>query len=83
MPKRKLIELPEEIAPIMKKIGMKVDNYRKTINPNYRKFAELNDINVMTLWRVQNGEDVKLSSFLMILKKMDVSPKEFFSTFDY
>ena len=82
MPKRKTIELPEEIAPMIKEIGLKVDNYRKTINSNYRNFAESNDINVMTLWRVQNGEDVKLSSFLLILKKIGVSPKEFFSTFD-
>jgi len=83
MPKRKTIELPEEIAPVMKEIGLKVDEHRKKLNPNYRKFAELNDISIMTLWRVQNGEDVKLSSFLMILKKIDVSPKDFFSTFDY
>ena len=82
MPKRKPIKLPEEVTPLMKEIGQKVDSYRKTINPNYRNFAESNDINVMTLWRVQNGEDVKLSSFLMILKKIGVSPKEFFTTFD-
>ena len=83
MPKRKIIELPKEIAPVMNEIGLKVDEYRKNKNPNYRRFAELNKISVMTLWRVQNGEDVKLSSFLMILKKLGVSPKEFFSTFDY
>ncbi len=83
MPKRKVIELPEEIAPVMKKIGLKVDEHRKKLNPNYRKFAELHKISIMTLWRVQNGEDVKLSSFLMILKKIGVTPKEFFSTFDY
>ena len=82
MPKRKIIELPDEIAPVMKEIGLRVDEYRKNKNPNYRKFAESNDISIMTLWRVQNGEDVKLSSFLMILKKLGVSPKEFFSTFD-
>ena len=82
MPKRKTIELPGEIAPVMKEIGLKVDEHRKKLNPNYRKFAELNEINVMTLWRVQNGEDVKLSSFLMILKKLGVSPKDFFSSFE-
>lgn len=82
MPKRKPIELPEDIAPVMKAIGIRVDEYRKKKNPNYRKFAEANDINAMTLWRVQNGEDVKLSSLLMILKKLGVSPKDFFSKFE-
>jgi hypothetical protein len=79
MLKRKVIELPEEVAPLMKQIGQKVDEYRKEAHPNYRKFAELNKINVMTLWRVQNGEDVKLSSFLLILKKIGVSPHDFFN----
>jgi hypothetical protein len=79
MLKRKVIELPEEVAPLMKQIGLKVVEYRKKAHPNYRKFAELNKINVMTLWRVQNGEDVKLSSFLLILKKVGVSPQDFFS----
>jgi transcriptional regulator with XRE-family HTH domain len=82
MTTRKTIELPEEIAPVMKEIGAKVDEYRKRINPNYRKFAEENKLSIMTLWRVTNGEDVKLSSFLMILKKIGVSPKEFFSSFE-
>jgi hypothetical protein len=79
MLKRKVIELPEDVAPLMKQIGLKVVEYRKKIHPNYRKFAELNNINLMTLWRVQNGEDVKLSSFLLILKKIGVSPQDFFS----
>lgn len=79
MLKRKVIELPEDVAPLMKQIGLKVVEYRKKIHPNYRKFAELNNINIMTLWRVQNGEDVKLSSFLLILKKVGVSPQDFFN----
>ena len=83
MPKRKVIELPEDVAPMMKDIGLKVVEYRKRIHPNYRKFAETNEINVMTLWRVQNGEDVKISSFLQILKKMDVSPQDFFNGFKW
>jgi hypothetical protein len=83
MLKRKVIELPEEIAPIMKEIGLKVTIYRKKTHPNYRKFAEQKKLNVMTLWRVQNGEDVKLSSFLLILKKIGVSPQDFFKGFTW
>jgi transcriptional regulator with XRE-family HTH domain len=83
MLKRKVIELPEEIAPIMKEMGLKVAEYRKKAHPNYRKFAEQKKLNVMTLWRVQNGEDVKLSSFLLILKKVGVSPQDFFNGFTW
>lgn len=83
MLKRKVIELPEDIAPIMKEMGLKVAEYRKKKHPNYRKFAEQNKLNVMTLWRVQNGEDVKLSSFLLILKKVGVSPQDFFKGFNW
>ena len=81
MSKRKVIELPEDVAPMMKEIGLKVVEYRKTLHPNYRKFAELHNMSVMTLWRVQNGEDVKMSSFLLILKKIGVSPQDFFEGF--
>jgi hypothetical protein len=83
MTKRKVIELPKDVAPMMKEIGLKVVEYRKQQHPNYRKFAELNKISVMTLWRVQNGEDIKLSSFLQILMKMRVSPQDFFNGFKW
>lgn len=78
MPKRKVIELPEDVAPIMKEIALRVVEYRKKIHPNYREFAEMKSISIMKLWRIQNGEDYKMSSFLHLLKKLDVTPEDFF-----
>lgn len=83
MPKRKSIELPEEIIPVMKEIGLKVAEYRKQSHPNYRTFAEEKNINVMTFWRLQQGEDIKMSSFMLILKKMGVAPEDFFKGFKW
>lgn len=83
MAKRKSIELPEEIVPVMKEIGIKITEYRKKSNPNYRTYAEEKNINVMTFWRLQQGEDIKMSSFMQILKKMDVSPEDFFKGFQW
>jgi hypothetical protein len=78
MGKRKIIELPPEIAPKMKEIGLKVVEYRKPIHVNYREFAKQKGISVMTLWRIQHGEDYKMSSFLEVLKAIGTSPEEFF-----
>lgn len=83
MPKRKPIELPSEIVPIMKEIGMKIAEYRKQSHPNYRKYAEEKNINVMSFWRLQQGEDIKMSSFLLILKKMKINPEDFFRGFNW
>jgi hypothetical protein len=83
MAKRKSIELPVEIVPVMKQIGMKIVQYRKQSHPNYRTYAEDKNINVMTFWRLQSGEDIKMSSFMQILKKMDVDPEDFFTGFKW
>ena len=83
MAKRKSIELPEEIIPVMKEIGLKIAEYRKQSHPNYRDYANEKKINVMTFWRIQNGEDIKMSTFMQILKKMDVAPEDFFKGFKW
>jgi len=83
MAKRKSIELRQEIIPVMKEIGLKIAEFRKQSHPNYRKYAEEKKINVMTFWRLQNGEDIKMSSFMQILKKMDVDPEDFFTGFKW
>jgi predicted transcriptional regulator len=78
MTKREIPELPEEIAQRMKKIGLKVAEHRQTVGSNYKKFAESHSINNMTLWRIQKGEDYKMSNFLQVLNAIGISPEEFF-----
>jgi len=78
MAKRIIAELPEEVAPLMKEIGLKVTEHRQKVGSNYKKFAESHKINNMTLWRIQNGEDYKMSSFLEVLIAIGISPEDFF-----
>lgn len=78
MAKRKIIELPEDVAQLMKAIGLKVTENRQKVEPNYKRFAENHNINNMTLWRIQSGEDYKMSSFLQVLNAIGISPENFF-----
>ena len=78
MPKRTIPEFSGDIAGQLKDIGNKVDKHRKLLNPNYRNFAEEHSINVMTLWRITKGEDYKMSSFLQLLRSLELTPKQFF-----
>jgi predicted transcriptional regulator len=78
MAKRQIPELPEEVAQTMKEIGVKVAEHRQTVGSNYKKFAESHEINNMTLWRIQKGEDYKMSSFIQVLNAIGISPEDFF-----
>lgn len=78
MTKREIPELPEEVAQRMKEIGLKVAEHRQTVGRNYKKFAESHNINNMTLWRIQQGEDYKMSKFLQVLNAIGISPENFF-----
>jgi predicted transcriptional regulator len=78
MSKRTIPEFTGDIAKQLKVIGNKVDKHRKLLNPNYRNFAEEHGINVMTLWRISKGEDYKMSSFLQLLRALELTPEQFF-----
>jgi len=78
MAKRIVIELPPEISQIMKEIGQNVTKHRQAVGSNYKTFAEMNNINNMTLWRIENGEDYRMSSFLQVIKAIGISPEDFF-----
>lgn len=78
MPKRVKQVISDDIQAQMKLIGNQIMSLRQKIDPNYQDFAKDRGINYMTLWRVQNGMDVQLSTFLKILKTLDVTPADFF-----
>lgn len=78
MSKRKVIELPEDVAPIMKEIGTRVTELRQKVGSNYKIFAESHNINNMTLWRIEKGEDYKMSKFIQVLNAIGTTPEEFF-----
>jgi hypothetical protein len=73
MPKRKVPELDPEIKQKMKEIGLRVTKCRQQVGSNYKKFATDHGINNMTLWRIEKGEDYKMSSLLQVLNAIDIS----------
>jgi len=78
MAKREVPILPDDVAQVMKTIGQRLTEHRQIVERNYKKFANSHDINNMTLWRMQKGEDYKMSSFLQVLLKLGISPEDFF-----
>jgi len=78
MAKREVPVLPDDVAQVMKTIGRRLIEYRQRDGSNYKIFAESQGINSMTLWRMQKGEDYKMSTFVEVLLKIGVSPEEFF-----
>lgn len=78
MAKREIPELPKKVAQTMKEIGLKVAEHRQIVGSNYKKFATSHKLNNMTLWRIQKGEDYKMSSFIEVLNAIGISPEDFF-----
>jgi len=78
MKKRVIPNLPEEVSQKLKEIGLKVKEHRKLMEPNYKKFAEKHKLNYMTLWRIENGENFSMVSFIEILNAVGITFEEFF-----
>ncbi len=74
----KIQEIKPDTALKLKIIGRKVSEIRKTIEPNYKRFALEHKISHMTVWRVENGKDYKFSTLLQLLKIFQITPEEFF-----
>jgi transcriptional regulator with XRE-family HTH domain len=70
----------EEIAgPSLARIGEEMRRLRKAKYPNYEKFAYEHGFNRVQYGRYENGSDFRMSTFLKVLKALQVSPEEFFS----
>ena len=78
MKKRKVPVLPDDVSERMIQIGNKVNSLRQDLDSNYKNFAEKHGINNMTLWRIQNAEDYKMSNFLIVLREIGITPEKFF-----
>ena len=51
---------------------------RKEMSPNYEDFAAKNNINKVTLNKIERGESVALRLFVLTLQKMGISLEDFF-----
>ena len=68
----------KEIEKQMQGIGKRIKELRKEKHSNYEHFAYENDLNRVQYGRYENGKDLRMSSFLKILKALKISPKDFF-----
>ena len=65
-----------DIDQKLKEIGMRVKLRRKACNKNYVKFALEHNINRLTLYRIENGENFKMSSLLQVLNALCTTIEE-------
>ncbi|MCB9350853.1 MAG: helix-turn-helix transcriptional regulator [Lewinellaceae bacterium] len=60
-------------------LGARIKALRKAKGySNYEQFAYENEINRSQYGRYENGEDLRFSSLLKVLKALDISLAEFF-----
>jgi len=65
---------------ILKELGARIKALRIAKgHANYEKFAFEHDISRSQYWRYEQGEDLKFSSLVRIVKALDMSLSEFFA----
>jgi len=73
-------ELNLDKDPVLLKIGDRVRQLRKS-NPdyiNYEVFAYKNNINKVTLSKIEKGENHNVASLIKIIRALDISIEDFF-----
>lgn len=79
MPKSE-IEISKETR---QRIGKKLRAIRKSQGyKNYEAFAAQFNYNKVTINRIENGEDFRISTLIKLLNTFDLSLSEFFEDFD-
>jgi hypothetical protein len=73
MRKNNIHHTPIDIDQKLKEIGGKVKSHRKAINKNYVKFALDHNLNRLTLYRIETGDNFKMSSLLQVLNAIGIS----------
>jgi hypothetical protein len=74
----KKISSEETIVQQMIAIGEKVRELRRQKNQNYEAWSYLNDVNKVSLNRLERGKNVTTKMLLQILQKLGVSAMDFF-----
>lgn len=64
---------------ILKEIGVKVRDIRKSQYKNYEEFAKANGFNKVTVSRLEHGENVNLKTLIEVLCALNVPVNDFFS----
>lgn len=73
-------QLDEGIEKQMADLGNRLKQLRKDKGfTNHEQFAFTHNFGRAQYWRYENGEDMRVSTFLMILRALEISPEDFFS----
>ena len=71
----------KEIEKQMLEIGKRIRETRKKKYSNYEHFAYEHDLNRVQYGRYENGKDLRMSTFLKIMKALKISPSDFSKDF--
>ncbi len=76
---KKTTEVSELDQKTLEAIGEKVKELRKTKESNHEVFAYKNDINRVSLYRIENGKgNFTMNTLLKVLRGLEVTPEDFF-----
>jgi hypothetical protein len=78
MKPKKVPESFKEVDYKLVEIGRKVRQLRRAKNPNYEDFAAENNINKVTLNRIERGDSVSTRLFFNVLNKLGIASLEDF-----
>ena len=70
--------ISDEHTERIKKIGEKIRELRKDVEPSYETFAYKNGLNRMSYYNCEKGNNFQLSTLLKILDGLDITLEEFF-----
>jgi hypothetical protein len=71
-------DMSKNIEQTLKEIGLKVRLHRKSVSKNYEEFAREHNFNKVTISRLENGENFIMSSFVQVLRVLDIPLEDFF-----
>ena len=63
---------------ILLRIGLRVRELRKKQEKNYEAFARFNNLNKVTLQRLETGQNFTMKSLIVTLDSLGISLKDFF-----
>lgn len=67
-----------DIDLILKEMGSRIREKRKSVANNYEDFARDHQFNKVTISRIENGENFTMSSLIQVLRVLDIPIEDFF-----
>ena len=72
-------EVTTEVNQILVEIGSRIRAKRKLLANNYEDFAKAHHFNKVTISRIENGENVTISTLIEVAKAVDLPLENLFA----